>query len=337
MAAQMKLLGVDVVFSSLAPETAAKVYIQRELRGITIVSSLPGYVPDRLIGRRVAPISERPIDLIYRGRELAPHLGRLAQEKRQLRNLGGRLAQLFGLRADLDATEGGRIYGAAWDDFLASAKAMLAVEGGVSIFDFDGSIEETVSRYLAENQDAGFVEIHSRLLRNVDGRIVHRTITPRCFEAIAMKTALILQPGEYRGVLQPWRHYIPLEPAGANLEEVGYLLRDDQYLQKMVDRTYSEIVASGAYSFERYVSAIDRAFDHAAGRYLTTVWHRAANKLPAYLCHIQEKVDWARIALVSRFARVKKGALELVAVQRRRLAPHVRRLRLTFGASKPRG
>jgi len=88
---------------------------------------------------------------------------------------------------------------------------------------------------------------------------VHRTITPRIFEAICLKTALILYPGYYSGVLKPDHHYIALEPDGSNDAEIAEKLKDHGYLQEMVDRTHDEIVNREELQASFYVNQIDIA------------------------------------------------------------------------------
>ena len=54
--------------------------------------------------------------------------------------------------------------------------------------------------------------------------------------------------GTYRGVLQPWRHYLPLEKDFSNIRQIAGILKDDKQLQKIADRTYDEIIGSRLYS-----------------------------------------------------------------------------------------
>jgi hypothetical protein len=57
--AAMRSLGIDVLFTC-APEPAAGAIYNSRLPSVTRVFTLPGYVPDELVGRQVAPMSERP-------------------------------------------------------------------------------------------------------------------------------------------------------------------------------------------------------------------------------------------------------------------------------------
>src|SRR5262249_54439151 len=79
----------------------------------------------------------------------------------------------------------------------------------------------------------------------------------KVFEAIACKTALILFEGEYSGILRPHRHYIPLRKDFSNVDLVLSHLADDDYLEAMAQHAYDDIVASGRYSYERFVKDFD--------------------------------------------------------------------------------
>lgn len=313
MAARINDLGVQVVFSSLSPDIAAKVYTQPDIQGVSFVGSLPGYVPERLLHRDAPPIKDRKFDLIYRGRELAAHLGIAAQEKNNISKLGYRIAEIGNFNVDLETAESRRIYGEAWDNFLLSGRAMLGVEGGVSVFDFDGSIEKEVSEYLSINPEAGFDEVHGRFLEGVDGKIIHRTITPRCFEAIACRTALVLFPGSFREILKPWVHYVPLNPDGSNLTEVSRILADHAFLQDLVDRTYGDIVESRSFLFDRYVMAIDAAFERSEIGRPGWMMRGTCNRLAA-LRAAAKTVRTDAATRVSRYARaVTREAADLLS------------------------
>jgi hypothetical protein len=250
-------LGFSAVFSSLAPEVLAQVYGDHWLRCTRYFSCLPGYVPGYF--HRLAPprIAERPLDLVYRGRDLPFWLGRAGQEKRLIGEQMRKAAEDYGLRADLDWTEASRVYGDDWMRFLMTGRATIGVEGGASIFDFDGCIQDRAEAYLAAHPGADFDAVFDNVLRPFEGNVVHRTVTPRILEAIAARTALVLYPGEFRGLLQRDRHYIALERDGSNVAEVAARLRDPVFLQDLVDRAHAEIIGRPELAMSFYVRSID--------------------------------------------------------------------------------
>jgi len=162
-----------------------------------------------------------------------------------------------GLNLDIAWTENARIYGDAWNEWVASCKATLASESGSSITDFDGSIERAVRAYLAEHPTAPYEEVEQNVLATFPPSPVINTTSPRIFEAAALGTAMILFPGEYSGVVEPWEHYIPLEKGLSNLDEVVAAVRDAETLSRLTGDAHRDLIASGRYSYRAFVNGFD--------------------------------------------------------------------------------
>jgi hypothetical protein len=47
------------------------------------------------------------------------------------------------------------------------------------------------------------------------------------------KTDQVLLKGEYRGVLEPWKHYLPMERDFSNFDEIMNFILDDAELQNI--------------------------------------------------------------------------------------------------------
>jgi hypothetical protein len=252
----MRELGIHLLYTLVPPGEVDKVYGER-VPLVMPVTTLAGYVPEEIVGRRVPPAGERPFDIGYRGRAVPYWLGRLGQEKVEIARGVRERAARHGLRCDIEWTESDRIYGERWNRFLMSCRATLGTESGASIADYDGSIEERVKAYLNHHPSASFDEVERDVLAPLEGNVVINVISPRQFEAAALRTALILFPGEYSGAIEPWTHYLPLEKDFSNLREVADRLRDLRFLDQMTDRAYADLVASGRYSLRRFVSEFD--------------------------------------------------------------------------------
>lgn len=256
---QMNALGISLVFSSLSVDNLSKVYSSELVRDTCFYSCLPGYISKSYFSSPKPPIAERPHDVVYRGRTLPAFLGKHAQDKKRIGDQFIQIAEEFGLKVDISSDESARIYGEQWLHFLCAGRATLGVEGGASIFDFDGTVTTIVNAHLEAYPKANFEEIWDTLLQPYEGNVVHKTITPKIFEAIASKTALVLYPGEYRDVLTPYKHYIPFMQDGSNKSEVVSLLKDEKYLQEMVDATYQEIMNRYDVMDRYYVQKVEAA------------------------------------------------------------------------------
>lgn len=250
-------LGIDVLFTCVPEPNIDRIYGQLRRRGVRIETTLTGYVAGNLLGLRPTPLRERELDVTYRGRTLPYALGKLAQEKVFIAQEFAARAVDFGLKIDIGWREQDRIYGDAWIRFMCSGRAVLGTESGASICDFTGDIDRCVQLYLLEHPDASFQAVFDALLAPYEGNAVINTISPRAFEAIALGTALVQFPGAYSDILQPHRHYIPLEKDFSNISEVVEQLQDLSYLEAMTLRAREEIIDSGNYAYERFSCDVD--------------------------------------------------------------------------------
>ena len=242
-------LGIDVLFTCVPDRIAGVLYRRLLDRGVTLVPTLTGYVPSDEVEHFVKPLEQRPFDIVYRGRPVPLELGNLGREKSDIAIRVGELAGQHGVKVDVDWREEARIYGDRWIEFMASGRATLGTESGASIVDLDGSIAAAVERYRAAHPDADYRAVHRDVLAQHEGRLVLNAISPRVFEAIRLRTALILFPGEYSGILQSGRHYIELAKDYSNFADVVRRLRDPEFLERMTETAYADIIESGRYSY----------------------------------------------------------------------------------------
>jgi hypothetical protein len=92
------------------------------------------------------------------------------------------------------------------------------------------------------------------------------TASPRIFESAAHRTAMVMFPGEYSGIVRPWEHYLPLEKDFSNVDEIVEHLRDEAALEQLASRAYEDVIASGAYSERAFIREFDDAMEaHVTG------------------------------------------------------------------------
>ena len=233
MISEMIHLGVDAILSLVEKPNLDIVYGHPGLQRVLKVTTLAGYVSDEWVGLDSPPTKDRSKHLIYRGNDLPFWLGHGAYEKTTLTQKYLEKLEEEELSMDLSSDPSARIYGDEWLAFMKSGKAVIGLEGGASIFDFDERAEKSVKEYLKTYPDACYEEVHAELLSSIEGNVIYRTITPRSFEAIATRTVQVMYPGAYSGMLEPWKHYIPMKRDFSNANEVVGFLRDDAFLQKM--------------------------------------------------------------------------------------------------------
>jgi hypothetical protein len=225
-----------------------------------VINYIPGYVSEGLISaarRLTVPDAERGVDVGYRARSLPFAFGRGAREKTDVAD--GFLARAagLGLRLDIKTGDEARIYGGDWYKFVANCRAVLGVESGASFTDVYDVAHPECERLMAENPGITFEELYEKVLRKWEGHIPQRTISPRHFEAAALRVCQILFEGKYSGVMQPMVHYIPLRKDFSNFEEVIGMLRDEGLRREMTERAYRDLIASGRYSYRSFVRGFD--------------------------------------------------------------------------------
>ncbi|ODR97398.1 hypothetical protein AUC69_12360 [Methyloceanibacter superfactus] len=247
-------IGFDVVFTSVPDEFIPTIYPCERFPRTEFLHTLTGYVPELEAEERdCLPISERPLRIVYRGRSLPLHYGDLAREKLDIGLEVKRRADARSVPVDIEVDNASRIYGADWYRFLASARAMLGTESGSNVFDFDGSLAELSKA----NADMPYEQFRDRYLAGREGPVMMNQVSPKLFEAIHLRTALVLFEGAYSGILERDVHYISLKKDYSNIDDVFDRLEDVAFLEKMADRAYRDIISSRRYSYERFIANFD--------------------------------------------------------------------------------
>jgi hypothetical protein len=286
VSSKIRELGIDVLYTCVPAPEKEEIYTTR-LPGVQLVTTLPGFVADELVGRDVPPLERRRIDVGYRGRDVPYWLGRLGREKSEIGR--GFLEHAKGneLRCDISSKESDRIYGEKWNRFLANCRATLGTESGASVIDFDGSIQRRVGDYLARDPGASFEDVADAVLGDRDGALAIHVASPRLFEAAALRTAMVLFTGGYSGVVEPWTHYVPLEKDFSNIDAVVEALRDLSFLETLTARARADLIESGTYSLRTFVSEFDELIEErstAAGIRKKPAFRRARlrRRLPSW-------------------------------------------------------
>ena len=257
----IRRLKINILFSCVPEDEITKVYPPSELPGVQVINVLTGYVSQSLTRMSVPPIAERALDAGYRSRQPQFWLGAFGWEKTLICTEFYNHAKSTGLRVDASVSEGDRLYGQAWIDFILSCRALLGTESGASIIDFDGQLEKRVDEYVAAHPGARFDAVSDLFLKEYEGSLRLHQISPRCFEAAALRTPMVLFEGHYSGVLEADRHYISLKKDFSNFEEVAAKLKDTDALQAMADRTYQEIALNTKWGYPAFIKRIDAALE----------------------------------------------------------------------------
>ncbi len=289
--------GVDVVFTCVPQGEIGKVYPPKQVPHTGFVNVLTGYVPEGLKLFQPRPLAERPITVGYRGRVYPAWHGEAGREKHEIGRRFLADAKPYGIKCDIAWNERSRIYGIQWVEFMQRCRAMLAVESGASVFDFDGSVSATVDTFVAVLGLSGkqssrvrqflkgsgpyatdpearelYEALRETFFKEKENLIDLAQLSPRVFEAATLKTMLIMYEGSYSGAFKPWRHYVPLRKDHGNMAEVVEFLNNPIECAKVIANCYAEVCENDAYSYREFIAKFDRiAHDLCTPRHRSTV------------------------------------------------------------------
>lgn len=250
---------IDCVFTHVEPEYVDRVY-GRYTSVPRVEYNVPGYVSEELLAaasRHRHSARDRAVDVGYRGRPLPAYMGRGSQEKAEIGARFRELASSTDLSVDIDISEEGRLYGEDWYEFIASCRFVLGVESGVSLFDLEDEVRHEYAAQLSRGVTPSLETLERGALGRWDGRIPYRTISPRHFEAAALRTCQVLFEGRYSGGMQPMVHYIPLRKDFSNFDEVVRRMRDEDLRSELVENAHRDLIASGEWSYARLIAQVD--------------------------------------------------------------------------------
>lgn len=260
MAQYIGEVGFDLVFTCLPAEAVDKVYPAKVVGKPRFERMLTGYVTPTL--RATPPnVASRPIDIGYRGSIQPLSFGRLAYEKRRIGEDVNVLLADRGLTLDISSRWEDRIGNEAWLRFLRACKATLGTESGASVFDLQGDLDarcaDAEARLGPLREDADYAEEFLKYLEDLEGNVHYHQISPRHFEAIAMGTIQLLFPGDYSGLLVPFRHYFPLARDYTNLDAAIALVNDERRRSEMAETAFKEVILNPDNWIETFVKRFD--------------------------------------------------------------------------------
>ena len=268
----IETLRVDVVYTCVPTVHREKVYPSYRFPYVRFVETYTGFVPEDMDRSRNLPIAERSVVCGYRGRALPYWYGDLGQEKQIIAEAMKFHCLQRNIPCDIEWDDSHRIYGEQWLAFLGRCKSTLGTESGSNLFDCDGSLRRKFDDYLRLNPNARYQEARTAVLGDdfVETPVMNQ-VSPRIFESIICGTALILFEGEYSGVVKPDLHFIPLRKDFSNIAEVFRRLENDDEIQVMTDRAFTDVIGGGRYTFSSFIRDFDLGLkNEAAKKHLQT-------------------------------------------------------------------
>lgn len=251
---------VDTIFS-VHYKPDGPLYPRARARA-AIINCLPGYINEdsaKLYAPQLKKYNQRPLDIAYRANNLPYWYGSHAQLKHKIAVEVQKRAETHKLRVDISTSINDVIEGDKWLDFLASTRCAIGGEGGRTALDIGGELRARVAALLLDNPQATFEQISKHMPPGWDD-YHFLTITPRHLEAVITKTCQILIQGDYRGILEAGKHYIPIKPDFSDLDRALGLVHRQEFCESIAERAYEDIYLSGKYSYRAFADLIETAF-----------------------------------------------------------------------------
>jgi hypothetical protein len=249
--------GFDLLLTLVEPRYFAAAYPAAKVPRLRLMHVLTACVSDEMQHLPYSQRDPRPVDIAYRGSLQPWHFGRLAYEKEAIGEVFKKVCAERGLTCDISSRWEDRLHGKGWFGFLGRCKAVLGMESGASIYDFDGEVEKAVNAFLKQHPHAPFEEVFQRILAPHEDNLYYRMLSPRHFEAAACRTVQILYQGRYGGILAPDRHYLSLRRDLANLDEVLARLREPAERLRLTETAHQEIIMNDQYHYSTFVRRLD--------------------------------------------------------------------------------
>lgn len=245
-------------------ENIKKVYnTLSNVHNIKFTKCITGYISDTLNCYK-KNISEKSIDIFYRGKKLHPLYGILGYLKWQI---GEVFSIIPGLKTNISSNYADRINGDKWYETLADSKVTLASPSGSNVINLNNNylnkicnaLELARSHNIEDSQNITESYNKAYAIEPPIEILDLQVVSPKMFEAIAVGTVLVMYEGRYNNILEPNVHYIELKTDHSNIDDVISKIKDNNFLQNMADRAYNDIVASGLYSYKTFIEAFDRS------------------------------------------------------------------------------
>lgn len=260
----IKDFNVHLLVTLIKKEEIEKVYPRNEFPNLNFFHSLTGYLSKDLIaGYPSIDIDKRTIDVFYRGMMTPFEWGKASFEKYMIgqKFLESVSSLKVQLNCDISSRTEDRVYGLEWIKKLSNSRAVLGVESGASIFDFDGTIATRMQMLINANPELTFEVASSTLLSEYEGNVYYRMLSPRHLEACMAGAVPVMFEGNYDGFFMPDVNYIKLEADFSNFVEVCRSLEDLTYLNQIVERNNVDILENRFLTYDYFKESLKESID----------------------------------------------------------------------------
>lgn len=256
--------GVQRIYASCYPNDYAAIFPPEKVGGAGLCRTvLTGYVDEGLQKKVERMEKKRPvraIDVGYRALRSNYIFGRHGHVKTQVAEAFlAALPRHPRLTADIRLTSDGyrnTITGNRWLAYLLNCRATIGCLGGSSLLDPDGTLRARTRAYVAAHPSADYDAVAAHCYPGQDGRIAAYLLGPRHLECAMTRTCQLLVEGDYHGVLEPGRDYIPVKADFSDVDAALDAAGDDALCRRIAAQCYDDVVRSGKYTYRAFANGI---------------------------------------------------------------------------------
>src|SRR4029079_3607281 len=103
---------------------------------------------------------------------------------------------------------------------------------------------------------------HDEFLHRYEGNLDYGKVSPRHFEAAATRSIQLLYEGQYAGIFEPYRHFLPVKRDLSNLDALLDFARDERRAKEMTDAAFDEVIMNEGLGYKAFVSEVDDVLEH---------------------------------------------------------------------------
>ncbi len=249
-------LSIEKVFTLAPPKEWRSIYGEEIVKKDILKQYLSGYVETAYTPNELDCV--RDIDIGYRADWTKMHvkLGLIGLLKRDISSEVKNSIASRNLVTDIEVGSEYFISGSDWNIFLRRCRYVIGVPSGSSVLDKSGNIERQLLKKLTDNPRVDEDHLYNEIVCLFEGSLALEVLSPRHLEAISNGCGQILIESDYNGILKPWVHYLPLKRDFSNIEDILFLVKDENLRLQMIENCQKDILSNPQFSYESFTRMV---------------------------------------------------------------------------------
>lgn len=251
----LKRILVNEIYT-IFPEKSGLLYPLCTMIGVKFSQGFTGYLDQDLIdySEHKWTNNSRKIKISYRTQPQLFLFGAIGKLKTEIADFFLSIQDSITGVMDISYDSADVKFGNDWYDLLLDSEFVLGALSGSSNIDYTGKLqtqgfEDFVNSDIYEKFYPNSIYENSELV----------AISPRNFESAILGCCQINIVSEYNGILEPWRHYIPLNRDFSNIREVIDAMNNTSLVNEMIRQTRNLVINTKEFRIESLYQSIRNA------------------------------------------------------------------------------